>query len=223
MLKILLADDHNLLRDGLRPFLCRLAPETEVREDVSLPAALAQFETDEAPDLAILDLNMPGMDGVRGIARVKAQFPAARIVVLSGLFDEKTVAGVIEAGAHGFVPKTYPGMMLIAALRRVLAGETYVPEELQSKADAALARRHGAPPAAVPAPETPEHAALSKLTPKECAILRLVIEGKTNKATAIELNLSEVTVKGHLRNAYKKLGAANRADAVRIALQGNFL
>jgi DNA-binding NarL/FixJ family response regulator len=215
MLRILFADDHNLLREGLRPFLSQMAEATDVREAESLTAALGQFTAETPPDIAVIDLNMPGMDGVRGLAEIKKKFPRTRVVVLSGYYDKTTVTTAMSAGANGFVPKTYSGRMLISALKLVLDGETYFPTAAMSEPQATLGGPHGLHSEA-------DEALWTKLTPREGDILRLVIDGKTNKEIGRVLGLNEITVKGHLRNAYKKIGAANRADAVRIALQRRF-
>jgi DNA-binding NarL/FixJ family response regulator len=212
MLKVLFADDHNLLREGLRPFLEQMAEQTEIREAESLDDALSKFPPTDPPDLVLLDLNMPGMDGLNGIARAKATYPKAKVVVISGYFDKRTVTTVLESGADGFIPKTSSGRTLINALRLVLDGERFLPTSLLD---------NGALPMAMAAfvADTTNDGPWDKLTPRECDILRLLIDGKTNKEIGNTLSLNEVTVKGHLRNAYKKIGAANRADAVRIALQ----
>jgi two-component system, NarL family, nitrate/nitrite response regulator NarL len=214
MLNVLFADDHALLREGLRPFLEQMDEQTDIREAESLDEALTKFPPTAPPDLVLLDLNMPGMDGLNGIARAKAAYPKAKVVVISGYFDKRTVTTVLESGADGFIPKTSSGRTLINALRLVLDGERFLPTSLLDNAALPIAM------AAFVADATND-GPWDKLTPREADILRLLIDGKTNKEIGNTLNLNEVTVKGHLRNAYKKIGASNRADAVRIALQVN--
>jgi DNA-binding NarL/FixJ family response regulator len=214
-LRILFADDHALLREGLHPFLAQMADATDIREAETLPAALECFTNTTPPDIAVLDLNMPGMDGFNGIAIVKRKYPMARVVVLSGYFDKKTVSATIAAGADGFVPKTFSGRMLVSALKLVLDGETYIPTATLNAPLPDAAR--------IPGVDLDgDQSVWAKLTPREGDILRLVIDGNTNKEIGRVLGLNEITIKGHLRNAYKKIGASNRADAVRIALQNRF-
>ncbi|MDX2144480.1 MAG: response regulator transcription factor [Rhodospirillaceae bacterium] len=212
MLRILFADDHALLREGLRPFLEQIAEDTDVREADALDAALACFKGSEPPQLILLDLNMPGMDGIQGIARARKTYPDAKVVVISGYFDKRIITTVLKAGVDGFIPKTSSGRTLRNALRLVLDGERYLPTNLLESGSSTLAL------AALIADGTND-GPWDKLTPREGDILRLLVDGKTNKEIARVLGLNEVTVKGHLRNAYRKIGANNRADAVRIALQ----
>lgn len=210
MTRIVFADDHNLVREALLPFLQNLTPNAEVREADNLDAALSLYEPGITPDLILLDLNMPGMDGFSGIGRARSRYPQSKVAVISAYFDARTVTSALEAGAQGFIPKISTRTTMMSALRLVLAGETYVPPGLSESGAPAYA-----PDTLTPAADSP----WSKLTPREGDALRLLIDGKTNKEIARELGLNEITIKGHLRNTYKKIGAGNRADAVRIALQ----
>jgi DNA-binding NarL/FixJ family response regulator len=215
VLRVLFADDHALVRDGMRPFLEMLDPDIDLREAEDLDAALALFPATEPPDLAILDLHMPGMNQFDGIRRLQTAHPKTRIAVVSGYYDKRIIDGVIAAGARGFVPKTSTGKTLLGALRIILEGETYVPHSLMADGVA-----NPLPRASTGA--TGAMRALETLSERELGILRMVIDGKTNKEIGRELDLSEITIKGHLRLAYKKMGAVNRADAVRIALDSGF-
>jgi len=213
-MRLLFADDHNLLRDALKVYLVKLAEKVEIIEAGSLDDAIATIKPSTMPDLVLLDLQMPGMDGLKGIGRMQKRVPNVPIVILSGFFDRRTVLAAIENGARGFIPKTTSGEAMINALRLVMAGEKYLPSSLiddvsvPSRSAGALVGRN-----------IPQDGLLSKLTERELEILKYVIDGKTNKEIGKVVGLQEITVKVHVRNAYKKLGAANRADAVRIALQ----
>jgi DNA-binding NarL/FixJ family response regulator len=207
-LRILLADDHDLVRDGIKPFLKELDRDAEIVEAASFDEALKKAAT-RPFDLALLDLRMPGMDGLAGIKKIAAAAPGARVVVLSGHFPRREVIAAIEGGAAGYIPKVLSGRAMVNALRLVLSGETYLPSVVLAE-DAAAGRGF--------APDSP----LAALSAREGEILGHVIEGKTNKAIANALGLQEITVKIHLRNVYRKLGAANRPDAVRIALQNGW-
>src|SRR4051812_31501522 len=112
-MRILFADDHNLIREALKPYLQRLGDGVEIAEAASLDDALGLFKPPAKPDLILLDLQMPGMEGLKGIGRTKKRFPATPIVILSGFFDKRTVLSSIEQGASGFIPKTNSGEALI--------------------------------------------------------------------------------------------------------------
>ena len=210
-MRILYADDHSLIREALKPHLMKLRAKTEVIEAGSVDEAL-QYAKDV--DLVLLDLQMPGMNGFEGFDRVKAALPDVPIVIVSGYSDKRTINAALERGASGFVPKTATGKTLIRALEAVLDGERYIPASLLEESDAPsifdqTAKRTG------PIEDSP----LNKLTERKAEALRLLIAGKTNKQIAIDLGLQEITVKIHLRNCYKKIGATNRADAVRLAYE----
>ena len=198
----------------MRGYLADLAADVDVFEADSLTAALDLKDQAASPDLVLLDLQMPGMDGLEGIARAKAAFGDAPIVIISGFFDKRTVTAALEHGASGFVPKTASGKSLIHALRLILDGETYVPATILTDGGPTLPQLQ---------PKTPEtfddSNPLSKLSAREMDILKHLIDGKSNKEIARILDLQEITIKVHLRNTYRKIGASNRADAVRIAFQ----
>jgi two-component system nitrate/nitrite response regulator NarL len=213
LLRILFADDHAMVRDGMRPFLEMLDSKVDLREAETFDAALTLFAPEESPHLAVLDLHMPGMNQFEGIARLRAAHPNTKIAVVSGYYDKKIIDGVIAAGARGFVPKTSTGKTMVGALRIILEGEAYVPHGLLAEG-----ATNPLPRSPQPSPSGTEVSPLGALTARELEILRHVIDGQTNKQIGRKISLSEITIKGHLRVAYKKIGAANRADAVRIAL-----
>jgi len=218
---IVFADDHKLLRESLKFTLEGLGSGgdmPEITEAGSVQEVLNIPQRDVAPDLVLLDLMMPGMNGIEGLKAVTEKFSASPVVILSGYYDKATVMSCLDNGAAGFVPKTTSGKALLGAIRIVLDGEVYVPPTI-------LADDAEEPPVSLPqaastrpgviAADSP----LSKLTERELGILRLLISGKTNKEIGRDLGLQEITVKVHLRNTYRKIGASNRADAVRIAMQ----
>jgi len=211
-MRILFADDHQIVRDGLKPYLERLADEVEVIEACSLDEAIALPRDVDPYDLVLLDLGMPGMDVAQGLARAVAHFVGAPVVIISGHQEAQYVKAALDGGASGFIPKTTSGKSMVNALRLVLDGEIYLPPSLLQ---ANLAPEAGLLGSQVMSEDNP----LSRLSPRELEILRLLIDGNTNKEIARSLDLQEITVKVHLRNAYRKIGANNRADAVRIAFQ----
>ena len=213
MLEILVADDHKLLREGLKPFL------RELDVDVSILEAANFSETQQAaataPDLRLilLDLSMPGMNGMRGVEALHGEHPDVPVVILSGDARRETVLNAVQAGASGFISKTVSGTAMVNALRLVLSGETYLPSSAISDEDYSLSS--GMEADGQPRRPSP----LEGLSPRDREILALVVEGLTNKEIGRRLGLQEVTIKAHLRGLYRKIGAANRAQAVRITLQ----
>jgi DNA-binding NarL/FixJ family response regulator len=210
--RILFADDHQIVRDGLKPYLERLADDVEVIEAASLDEAIAVPPGATPFDLVLLDLGMPGMDIAQGLTRAMAHFTGTPVVIISGHQEHQYVKAALDGGASGFIPKTTSGKSMINALRLVLDGEIYLPPSLLQASPTPDADVLGSQ---VMSEDNP----LSRLSPRELEILRFLIDGNTNKEIARALELQEITVKVHLRNAYRKIGANNRADAVRIAFQ----
>jgi len=215
MLNIIVADDHDFVREALILHLRALDKDANLFEASSYLDVLAMAErrpaSADAISLVVLDLKMPGLDDddlYAGLRRVCQAFPKVPVVIFSGDDDYATITGAMANGARGYIPKTTLGRSLINALTLVLSGEIYVPPVMLKNG------RH-APSA--PAPATPIQSAAANLSVRELAALRLLAQGKTNKEIARELGLQDVTVKMHLSNAYKKLGANNRVEAVRIA------
>jgi len=195
----------------MKPFLEELEETVHIDEAGDLNEAVRVIEKGSLPQLVLLDMKMPGMDGANGIRKVISAAPGAKIVVVSGQFGRKDIMSAIDAGASGYIPKTMAGRAMTNALRLVLGGETYLPAALlAAEAENTLNDALDS--------DSP----LARLTPRETEILGLLIDGNTNKEIAREIGVEEITVKIHLRNVYKKLAASNRADAVRIALQNGW-
>jgi len=200
-LSILLADDHEVMRLSMRHALQPLADEIRWFE----AADVAQVETHLASgadfDLALVDLNMPGAEGVPTIARWRRQYPALPLVVLSATEDVALVRELIALGVSGFVPKSDAAAVMLQAIRLILAGGTYAPLRFLSQSTAV---REDAPsPSIGPG-----------LTPRQTEVLRLLARGQPNKVIARELGLSEATVKVHLLAIFRVLQAHNRTEAV---------
>jgi DNA-binding NarL/FixJ family response regulator len=191
-MNVLIADDHPLVRDALARTVQQLAADVQVRETGDLEGLLRLAAQGDA-DLALVDLNMPGMDGVAGLRRLRAAAPTLPVVVASGQEDAATIRAVLAAGAVGFIPKSERSEVLLGALRLVQSGGTYVPSRLLN-----------APPAAA-APE---------LTPRQLDVLHLLLRGEPNKLIARELGLTEGTVKIHIAAILRVLHARNRTEAV---------
>jgi DNA-binding NarL/FixJ family response regulator len=214
--QIILADDHVLVRESVAEHLRRLESGVEIIQVGSLDEALEALCP--ATALVLLDLQMPGMNGLEGLERMKSAAGAKPVVVLSGFIDKRTVNAVLERGAAGFIPKTASSRTLHRAIQTVLEGERYIPSiavdgiDGPSPFDSRGANAWG----------LPATSPFRKLTDRESGIIKLLIAGKSNKQIGLDLGLQEITIKIHLRNAYRKIGAANRADAVRLSYQEGF-
>lgn len=217
-MQILVADDHKLVRDGLKPFLQELDPSAEILDAANLDEALIAAGKAERLGLVLLDLMMPGMDGLKGLEVLRAKCPDVPVVIVSGFSTRDHVVAAVQAGAAGFIPKTVSGTAMVNALRLVLSGETYLPSStfFDDPSTMTMPPATAARPGTMPSP-------LDKLSRREAEILSLLVEGRTNKEIAIVLALQEITIKVHLRNVYRKIGAANRAQAVRIAMSSGFI
>ena len=208
-MRIVLADDHTLFREALCYYLRQCADNIEIREASDLDGALAAARHSN-PDLILLDFVMPGMEGIKGIRRAKQEIPETPLVVLSGNISQQETADASRAGAASVSSKELSGHALRDALGRILKGERVV--------TAPSWHRH---PSAEPnkIDEEVEVAPPFRLTPREVSAVRLLLRGMADKAIAHELGIAAVTVRLHLYNAFRKMGARNRLDAVRIALQ----
>ena len=201
---ILLIDDHVIFREGMTFLLSDLNEDLVFSEAGTCSEALDTLQTDGA-DLALLDLSMPGSQGLSALKEIRQNYPSIPIAVLSGLDDPKLIREAIEEGASGFVPKSSTSEVLIAALRLILAGGVYLPQAaLQNAADTAGAVM-----------ETPPDASL--LSARQTQVLLGAIQGKPNKIIASDLDIAEGTVKTHLSAAFKVLGVHNRTEAVYAA------
>lgn len=217
-MQILVADDHKLVRDGLRPFLQELDPSAEILDASTLDEAVAAAIKAERLGLVLLDLMMPGMDGLKGLESIRAKCPGVPVVIVSGFSTRDHVVAAVQAGAAGFIPKTVSGHAMVNALRLVLSGETYLPSSTFFEDPVNQMAMPTTGPVKVVGVPPP----FDKLSRREAEILLLLIDGRTNKEIAIVLELQEITIKVHLRNVYRKIGAANRAQAVRIAMSSGW-
>jgi len=207
-MNVLLIDDHALFREGLKFLLRSLDAALEVDEASDCAKAL-EHAAARSYDLVLLDLKMPGVAGLEALAALRDAVPAAPLVVLSGEDNPGVVRAAIERGAMGFIPKSSTPEVLIQALRLVLARGVYLPPTVLDAA------RTPAPVAFQDAPAG--DMVLPGLTPRQMDVLRCVIQGKSNKIIARELDVSEGTVKAHLSSVLRALDARNRTEAVYAA------
>lgn len=209
-MRILLADDHDLLRDALEMYL-----ERENAFDVcgvgDLDAALALLHSETPFDLVLLDVDMPGMNGLDGLKRTLDAAPDTPVTLISGTVQRAMLRSALELGAAGFLPKSMPAGSLAHAIRFMAAGQRYVPVELMFDEDGTSGMTTGS------------EAIADRLTERERDVLRGLCEGLSNKAIARNLDLSEATIKLHVKTLYRRLGVANRTQAALLGRQAGLV
>lgn len=208
-MKVLLVDDHQLIREGLRPAMRQLVDagsgeEVTVLEASSFTQAREIARAHPDLDLVLLDLHLPDVAGFAALAGMQRDHPAIPVVVVSGEDDPELVRAAFEHGALGYVPKSSSSAVLVGALRLVLAGGTYLPREIMAA---------GAAISASPSAAREGFAGLD-ITPRQADVLRLLLAGKSNKVICRELGLAEGTVKNHLAAIFKALNVASRVEAI---------
>ncbi|WP_136519311.1 response regulator transcription factor [Cellulomonas telluris] len=217
MTTVLLVDDQALLRVGFR-----LVIESEPDLEVVGEAADGRVALDQvaalAPDVVLMDIRMPGMDGIEATRRVVADHPGSRVLVLTTFDVDDLAFGALRAGASGFLLKSARPDELVDAIRTVASGTAVVaPRVLRRMLD--LFAPHLPAAGDAPPPEDAPDPRLRALTPRELEVLRLVAEGASNGEIAAELVVSETTVKTHVGNVFAKLGARDRVQAVIVAYE----
>jgi two-component system nitrate/nitrite response regulator NarL len=199
-MRVLIADDHDLVREALASFL-QGEGVVEVVTVPTLDDAIRAADETGSFDLVLLDYNMPGMNGLDGLDRMIAANDRRPVAILSGNASRAVAEQAIRAGAAGFVPKTMPSRSMISAVRFMAAGEIYAPFNFMQQAE--------------PTPST--------LSQRETEVLRGLCEGKSNKEIARTLDLQEVTIKLHVKTLSRKLNAKNRTHAAMIAREQNLI
>ena len=199
---IIIADDHPLFRNALFQSVHMAISGANLLEADSLDALLALLKKEDEPDLLLLDLKMPGANGMSGLIQLRAEYPDLPIVVISASEDASVVTQVKSHGAFGFIPKSSDMRELVSALNQVLNGAPFFPEGLitNNAACSDLAEK------------------IATLTPQQYKVLGMLSDGLLNKQIAYELNVSEATIKAHMTAIFRKLDVKNRTQAV-ILLQ----
>lgn len=204
-MRILIADDHDLLRDVLRAYLTTEGG-FEVALASDLPSALKAVEQEGPFDLMLLDLSMPGMNGFAGLEAAIAASGGCPVALMSGIAPPGAANRALELGASGFLPKTLPARSVMNAIRFMAAGERYAPLD--------ILRGNGA--------ATPHAALGDTLTRRERQVLLGLCRGQSNKEIARDLELSEPTIKLHMKLVCRKLQARNRTHAAMLAKEAGF-
>lgn len=207
-MRMLIADDHRLLRDGIRSILCEMSEWAQISAASTLDEAISVADLGKGFDMALLGHTMSGMDGVEGVRVFLGKFPQTKVVLLTGTADSGTVLTAVAAGAHGVLSKGMSGHGMRHALRLVLVGETYLPSDaIISLAISDIQR----PPNSLSSVPVCRNV---RFSPSETEVIPLLLDGLPNKLIAQRLNINEAAAKARLRGVYKKVGAANRAQAV---------
>ena len=202
-IRVLIAEDHALMRDGVRLILddadgIEVVGEAHRGDDV-LPIVGRVL-----PDLLLLDLRMPGADGLTVLSEVRERFPDVKVVIFSAVDSRDQIEAALRRGADGYIVKTINPLDLPSAIRQAVEGSVFHPFTLLTTSPDSAGRKAG-------------------LSEKELAVLRELANGRSNKEIAAALFVSEQTVKFHLRNIYRKLGIATRTEALRYAYENNLL
>ncbi len=207
-MRILIADDHHLIVEGVKTKLAELGPGTEFTVAMDVDALRRSIEHDAAPDLALIDLHMPGSSGHQHLLDTMRGLPGVPVLVLSGSEDPALVRELLELGVQGFIPKAYSPEVMLSAVRLVLSGGVYVPQMLLGGAGAATTSSPGEQVASL------EERLRKLLTERQIDVMRLLALGKPNKVIARDLGISEGTVKIHLAAIFRALNVRNRVEAV---------
>ena len=198
MIGVLSVDDHALLREGIAALINAESDMKLIAEATNGQEAIEKFRL-HRPDVTLMDLQMPTLNGIEAIIGIRSEFPNARIIVLTTYAGDVQVLRALKAGARGYILKGHVRRELLDTIRAVHAGQKRIPAEV--------------------AAELAEHAADEDLTSREIAVLRLIATGNANKEIAAQLSIGEDTVKGHVTSILGKLGANDRTHAVTIGLK----
>lgn len=205
-IKVLLADDHSVVRQGLRMFLA-LDPDLDVVGEAVNGKEALRLVGELHPDVVLMDLLMPEMDGIAATSAIRRQYPDTEVIALTSVLEDEKVYGAIRAGAIGYLLKDTEADELCRAIKAAAAGQV----QLSPQAAARLMRE-------VRPPDSPE-----QLTPREIEVLQLLAHGLANKEIARELSIGEKTVKTHVSNILSKLGVLSRTQAALYAVRAGLV
>jgi len=211
-IRVVLADDHAVVRKGIKEFLEEEGDIMVVGEAADGEEAIAQVAALQ-PDVAVLDVQMPKVTGIEATRRLKTQYPGVKVLVLTAYDDDPYIFASLKAGAAGYILKTADSSELVQAVRTVHQGGSFLGSTVTQKVLAQLTT--GRPAGA--------QGSVEALTDRELEVLRLAAKGLTNKAIGRELGISDRTVQGHLANIFGKLGVNTRTEAVLLAVQQGWI
>ncbi|WP_240653065.1 response regulator [Sphingomonas crocodyli] len=211
MERVLIADDHPLVRDGLRTVISVAFDQCELFEASSIEEAMGVIEREGDFDLVLLDLNMPGTMGFSGLQAIRDHFPSVPVVIVSAAQERGLVRNALAHGAAGFIPKSLKRSAIVDALKSILAGELYTPDDFDEGEES------------IDAAEADILQRIDTLTPQQRVVLGCIVSGKLNKQIAYELDVSMTTVKAHVSAILAKLNVFSRTQAVIMVNKVNFV
>jgi DNA-binding NarL/FixJ family response regulator len=205
MREILVADDHPLFRDALKRALTQAVPDAVMLEADGVASLQALVEEHADAELLLLDLQMPGANGFSTLAYMRAQYPGLPVVVVSAQEDPAVIRRAVAHGASGYIPKSASVDTIVAAVRRILDGDVWLPPFLTHSSSALQAE------------EASAASRIAELTPQQFRVLGMIAAGLLNKQIAFELNVSEATIKAHMTAIMRKLHVSNRTQVALCA------
>lgn len=216
MYQILIADDHPLLREAIGAAIADSLEASVIAETADLDATLAYAENNPDIDLVLLDLNMPGMDGLNGIVQLRTKHPDIPVVILSAEEDKTVILQAVTYGAVGFITKSMPREKITDAIQQILNGQIYLPPDIIRQSSSNSRAKTTANTNSID-PEL-----IKSLTRRQLLVFENMSRGDSNKQIGYELNIAETTVKAHVSAILRKLKVHNRMKAVLCASSVNF-
>jgi two-component system, NarL family, response regulator YdfI len=208
MIRVLIVDDHLVVREGLRAILAT-APDIALVGEAVDGAQAIQLARELVPDVVLMDLRMPGLDGIRAVEQIKAYDAEIEVVILTTYDDDEYIVRGLCAGARGYLLKDTKRQALFETIRAAARGESLLPPAILEKVVSHLAE--------------PRAPASTDLSQRERQVLELMGQGATNREIAVELRIAERTVKAHITNVFNKLGVNSRTEAVAVAIRDGIL
>ena len=215
-MKILLADDHVLFREGLKLILKKFDQDIDLIEADSYEEAARVADSSATLDLVLLDLKMPGVEGMDGLMDIRKRAGETPVVIISGDYSQPDIARAFQCGAAGFIPKTLGSRAMFSAINLVLSGERYVPSI------AFINDEPGLEAGPAPVEKTGTVDPFTTLTPREHDVLELLVGGMSNREIAEKLQLQEVSIRARLTGVFRKLAVTNRTQAVGLAIRNGY-